>query len=196
MPTSPDQDSRLTTSSRRTILKGAAWTVPVIAVASAAPAASASTEPVPPGISVTSGGSPWTDRSTYDGYIAEGVVITVGDENGSPLAGVPTVLYFAESDGGRRPHDENFWFVSNPALSASDAQRSANQLYELTLVTDPNGQIFLDNGASPATGYLRKGSNGERNGILLVASAAGATGSALIVNSSLRGDNPGVRPGS
>jgi hypothetical protein len=179
--------------SRRTIVKGAAWSVPAIAVAVAAPLATASAS-IPPGVVVTPGNGPWTDAQSSDGWIAEGVEITLADANGNPLpAGTAVTLTISRRANGSGWVRNNFWFVNDPTLSADAGRQQSQQRQSITLVTTLPGRLSLYPTAT--TGYLRKGSNGESDGQYLTVTVGSTSQQVKILNSSAAGGtNPGIRP--
>ncbi len=172
--------------SRRTLAIGAAWTAPAITVAAAAPAFAASPRSIKVDLGTT--GGKWTDASG-DGYIAQGIVITVLGSAGKPLPGAQVTLRIRNYSG----NTNTFWFVSDPAVSSTDAQ-SGTHLSSITLTADANGQVRLDN--QPASGYLRHGSDGESGGsffeVLLNGKVIG--GFTLYNSSAAGGTDRGVQP--
>ncbi|GAA4509638.1 hypothetical protein GCM10023159_10990 [Brevibacterium yomogidense] len=121
------------------------------------------------------------DQKQYNGWIADGISITLGDESGQPLAGV-SVTFKVKAD------EKQFWLVEDPTMSSSDAWKdgSPRRVKELTLTTDENGVIRLDGGVGSAYscdekligynaacdggqwGYLRKGEDDSTHGTLTV----------------------------
>lgn len=168
--------------SRRTIVKGAAWSVPVIAAAAAAPLAAASTTPGTPGFTETHTflnfnyeASKWCANGqafrpdSIDGSIADGFVFQYNDANGNPLAGKNITLVIDRQNSG------SFWFVTDP-FAGDD--RGA-QLTTITLQTDANGALKLDSSvpgipvsgsaAFSNWGYLRYGSGSSNANLSLQA---------------------------
>ena len=172
--------------SRRGFAQGVAWTIPAVTVAAAAPALAASTAPATIQVSTPVVG--WTDNSDFSGYIAQGVVITVKDSMGNPVANQSVTLTITNFAG----NSNTFYFVSDPTVSSS-AARTGTHLSTITLTTDANGQIALDNGAG--SGYLRHGSDGTRTGTFFSVTAGGATTTFKLTNSSIAGyTEPGIKP--
>ena len=108
---------------------------------------------------------------------------------GKPLPGAQVTLRIRNYSG----NTNTFWFVSDPAVSSTDAQ-SGTHLSSITLTADANGQVRLDN--QPASGYLRHGSDGESGGsffeVLLNGKVIG--GFTLYNSSAAGGTDPGVQP--
>ena len=159
--------------------RGAAWAVPVVAMAVAPPAFAGSGQT--PGITVTNahGAGYLNEDSKYkaagvdntcpsgtkphaneDGWIANGISITVVGANGLPAAFATVTLTLSDS-----ANSGSFWFVSNPTAAAAED----NNLRTLALKTDAHGQLALDSGNQGYpnnTGYLRYGSGSKDNVIL------------------------------
>lgn len=212
---------------RRALLRGAAWTVPVVAATSVAPLASAATGSVPPGITITAqhldfigfwngdldpNGAARSSSSTpnctgisgseqYDGWIVDGVTITVGDSIGRPVPGVAVTLALLNS-GDSKYESKHISFVKTPcdtaaqAWSKMDGSGSTNQI---VLTTDASGTIHLDGGqGAPIScggtlvgyegtwGYLRHGSDAYGYG-----SQAGSFGEDVKEYVRLRATAPG-----
>ncbi|ALJ19433.1 hypothetical protein [Microbacterium sp. No. 7] len=179
-------------ASRRTIVKGAAWSVPVIAAAISAPLAAATTTITP-----TSGafdelryGWPDTSSSGRMGKYANGVTYTLLDESGSPVPGVHVTFTITDFD------DNSIWFFSDPTIPPGPGSEiAAPQLSTITLVTDGSGQISLN-------GYLRRGSDANSpdssQNILASATVGGVTTTATArwalssTNSNFGNDDPTV----
>lgn len=95
------------TFKRRTIIQGAAWSIPVIAMAAAAPAAAGSGEPVVPLVVTGSPSGQWcpADRATRK-PILNLPTITARNSDGSPVDGTfrvtvdPLMRWGTEADGG------------------------------------------------------------------------------------------------
>ena len=173
--------------SRRSVAIGAAWTAPAITVAAAAPAFAVSPRSTVIDLGSTNGF--WTDRAKYDGWIAQGIVLTIKGSAGQPLPGAEVTIRITNFTGNRN----TFWFVSDPTLSSTAAQ-AATHLSSITLTADANGQVRLDN--APASGYLRKGSDGESGGSFFEVLLNGKViGRFTLYNSSAAGGtDPGVQP--
>lgn len=173
--------------SRRSLAIGAAWTVPAVTVAAAAPAFAVSPRSTVIDLGSTNGF--WTDRAKYDGWIAQGIVLTIKGSAGQPLPGAEVTIRITNFTGNRN----TFWFVSDPTLSSTAAQ-AATHLSSITLTADANGQVRLDN--APASGYLRKGSDGESGGSFFEVLLNGKViGRFTLYNSSAAGGtDPGVQP--
>ncbi len=182
--------------SRRSVAIGAAWTVPTITVAAAAPAFAASPRSIKVDVGPT--GGKWTDNAG-DGYIAQGVVITLTNSTGQSTISGAQLTIKVKDDNWQRPLANNydtFWFVPDPKISSTVAQQRANQLQSVTLTTDANGQIRLNDGS--ASGYLRHGSDGRPVGTVFEVIQGGVIiGTFMLYNTSTganRGTDPGVRP--
>lgn len=177
--------------SRRTLTRGAAWTAPAVALAGAAPALAASPT-LDPGVTVETPITCFTDAGSSDGYIVPGVVVTVADEDGQPVANTSVDICVSE---GSWPGNENtFWFVADPTLASDEADDSENRQRCGTFVTDANGQIALDDGAG--SGYLRKGTDGEARGTTFTVTSTAGTTTFTLTNSSVEcnGGSTGTRP--
>lgn len=93
---------------------------------------------------------------------ANGVVVTVLDQDGEPVADVEVTFTISGFD------TNSLWFFADPSIAPGPgAETAAPQLSTLTLVTDSNGQINLNT-------HLWRGSdaNGPRSSRLLTAVAA------------------------
>lgn len=93
-----DQPKAGSKISRRTVAKGAAWTLPVVSLAAAAPTASASTAPCEGCFSA--GNGPLTGTSTYTRGVAS-ITVTGGVTNGCgsiafAFAGTGATVTFAD----------------------------------------------------------------------------------------------------
>lgn len=173
--------------SRRRVVSGMSWGVPAVALAVAAPAASASpaTEPVVPVVTVSTPIIGWTDGSAGNGYIAQGVVVTVTSSTGQPLANQPVTLTITNYRG----NENTFYFVKDPTIASNkafastwaDGRRVGDSI---TLYTDANGRIALDDGKA---GYLRHGTDGESRGTNFVAESGGVSQAFTLYNSSGKG---------
>ena len=172
--------------SRRAITQGAAWSIPAITVAAAAPAVAASPVPAPV-INVTTLVKGWTDDFPYEGYIAQGVSVQVTDAKGNPIPNAPVTLTITNFAGNQN----TFWFVTDRTASSKTA-RTGTHLQTITLTTDTSGRVSLDNGG---TGYLRHGTDGENNGSFFTVASGATTTRFTLYNSSLAGyKDGGVRP--
>ena len=174
---------------RRTLARGAAWTAPAVALAGAAPALAVS--PVlDPGVNVATPVTCFVDSLSSDGYIVPGVVVTVADEDGNPIANASVEICVSNWSGNRN----TFWFVTDPTLSSNVSNNWGNRKQCGSFTSDANGRIALDDGAG--NGYLRKGSDGTSEGsIFTVTSTAGNT-TFTLTNSSdaCNGGSTGTRP--
>lgn len=139
-PTDPD---------RRVIIHAAAWTIPAVALASAAPlaAASGATTVLDGSFSSLYYGWPDTTSSNRTAKYADGVTFTLLDQDGDPVPdGTPVTFTIGEYD------DNSLWFVADPSTPVGlEGEVLAPQLATITLTT-VNGVVDLD-------GYLRRGSD-------------------------------------
>ncbi|NQX29781.1 hypothetical protein HQQ81_20735 [Microbacteriaceae bacterium VKM Ac-2854] len=135
--------------SRRAVVATAAWSVPAVAVAVAAPMASASGPVTDITVHFSNDRYGWPDTSvhSHDAKLAKGVSFTVLDQDGHPVSGASVTFTILEWD------DNSLWFVSNPATPVGlNSETAAPQLTTITLTTDAAGVVSLD-------GYLRRGSD-------------------------------------
>jgi hypothetical protein len=210
---------------RRVVLQGAAWTIPVLATAVGAPLVAASTRVPPGitvTATHTEWNSEWNhyrtpdntfrgsssgssvaaptcsysgDQKQYNGWIADGISMTLGDANGKALANTSVTFTISGKE-------KQFWFVKNPCVSESTAWNdgSPNNLRSITLKTDSEGFIALDGGTGTAYrcatsgsnsqligyngfwGYLRKGQDDSTRTTLTVSAAGQASRSISIWN--------------
>lgn len=171
--------------SRRHVTTALAWGAPAVAVAVSAPARAASPG-APATIQVDTPITLWSDRGDYSGYIAQGVVVTIRDANGLPVPNQPVTLTISNYQG----NENTFYFVSDRAVSSDDAF-SSRVGATITLTTDANGQVALDDGK---TGYLRKGSDGTRRGTTFIVTSGDASTTFVLTNSTLAGGTePGIK---
>jgi len=166
--------------SRRHIVSGISWGVPTVALAVAAPPMAAST----PVVKVTTPIIGWTDTAG-DGFIAQGVVVTVTSATGQPLANQPVTLRITNY----KNNENAFYFVKDRKIASNKAYAStlvdgSRVGGSITLTTDANGRIALDDGK---TGYLRHGTDGESLGTKFVAESGVGRQEFTLYASSLRG---------
>ncbi|MCV7583173.1 hypothetical protein M3C00_007870 [Micrococcus luteus] len=178
--------------SRRHVTTALAWGAPALAVAVSAPARAASVPGAPATIQVATPITRWSDRIRYSGFIAQGVVVTIRDANGLPVPNQPVTLTIPNYRG----NENTFYFVSNRAVSSDRALDTTRPFSSgvgatITLTTDANGQVALDDGT---TGYLRKGSDGTDQGTTFIVTSGDASTTFVLTNSTQAGGTePGIK---
>lgn len=178
--------------SRRHVTSALAWSAPAVAVAMSAPALAASAPGTPATIQVDTPITLWSDAGRYSGYIAQGVVVTIRDANGLPVPNQPVTLTISNYRG----NENTFYFVSDRAVSSDKALATTRPFSSgvgatITLTTDANGQVALDNGK---TGYLRKGSDGTDEGTSFIVTSGDASTTFVLTNSTAKGGRePGIK---
>jgi len=174
---------------RRTVVKAAAWSIPVVTVMSASPAMAASGD----NGQISVNGGPWIDSRDSDGYIAEGIVFTLRDSGGNPVAN-RQVTFLMDPTNGPFYITQDLTYDENTA----EAQRPSSS-QSRTLTTDSNGRIQLngadgDNGSQ--WGWIRKGqysSDTDQSTLMVKDDATGEILASAVLK--LGGSDPGIKPG-
>lgn len=131
---------------RRTVVKGAAWSVPVIAAAVAVPLAAASTTPTRDRLTFNTAGS-W-DENPNGERARIGVVVAAMDTTGPDAVGLVTLTIIIEHDGGAetRTHVGNIvrgWGATKDWTEHFDI---VGRAYKITVTASADGCTTITKG--------------------------------------------------